>query len=111
MFINITLVSRKLATSRNQTKKGEKYIMVDKIVQVKNPVGLHARPASQLVKAANKFKSEILIEKDGRKYDAKSIIGILSLGAKQGASIKLIANGEDEDDAILSLSEIINLDI
>ena len=66
--------------------------------------GIHARPAGLLVKEAAGFASAITIEKDGKKVDAKRILGVMGLGAKKGAEITLRAEGEDEDAAIEKLS-------
>ncbi len=69
--------------------------------------GLHARPAGMLVAEASKYRAEITIEKDERAVNAKSIIGILSLGASNGDSVTLVAEGDDEKEAIQSLSDLI----
>lgn len=66
--------------------------------------GIHTRPAGLLVKEAAGFASAITIEKDGKKVDAKRILGVMGLGAKKGAEITLRAEGEDEDAAIEKLS-------
>ncbi|MCD6491429.1 MAG: HPr family phosphocarrier protein [Candidatus Njordarchaeia archaeon] len=73
-----------------------------------NKVGLHARPAALFVKTARKFKSKISVEKDGQVVDAKNILGVLSLGAEMGDEIKIIAEGEDAQEAIKTLSELVN---
>lgn len=80
--------------------------MVERKVIIKNPTGLHARPASLLVKEANKFKSEIMINKNGKDVNAKSILSVLSLGVSNGDEIIIKANGEDEKEA---MDAIINL--
>ncbi|MCT4598969.1 MAG: HPr family phosphocarrier protein [Vallitalea sp.] len=67
--------------------------------EVRNEVGLHARPASVLTKTTSKFKSDITISKDGKDYNAKSIIGILSMGAKKGDTVSLTIEGSDEEKA------------
>lgn len=82
--------------------------MVEKTVEITNKTGLHARPAAQFVEKASKFKSEITIEKDGKQVDAKSIIGVLGLGAGQGSQIKITAEGEDEQQAVDALVELLN---
>lgn len=74
---------------------------------IQNKVGLHARPASIFVQTANKFKSDIIVEKDGNKVNAKSILGVLSLGAEKGAHIIIEAKGEDENEAIEALESLI----
>jgi phosphotransferase system HPr (HPr) family protein len=80
----------------------------EKTVTVKNKTGLHARPAAMFVQSAGKFASEIWIEKEGKKVNAKSIMGVMSLGVSQGTEIKIIAEGEDEREAVEKLSELIN---
>lgn len=82
--------------------------MYEKTVTVKNKTGLHARPAAMFVQSAGKFASEIWIEKEGKKVNAKSIMGVMSLGVSQGTEIKIIAEGEDEREAVEKLSELIN---
>jgi len=74
---------------------------------VNNKVGLHARPAANFVQTASKFKSKITVIKDGKEVDAKSIIGILSLGVEKGANIKVKTEGEDEKDAIAAIRSLI----
>ncbi|WP_026882033.1 HPr family phosphocarrier protein [Clostridium akagii] len=81
--------------------------MLTKEVTVKSTAGLHARPATLLVKTATTFKSKIEIEYTGKKINAKTLIGILSLGAGPGAKVKLIADGEDETKAIEDIGKII----
>lgn len=81
--------------------------MVQQIVTVKNKTGLHARPAALFVQAANKFKSEIFIEKEGKKVNAKSIMGVMSLAVSQGTQITISAEGEDEKEAVEKLVELI----
>ncbi len=81
--------------------------MVEKSFVIKNETGLHARPASVFVKEANKYKSNISIFKDNKESNAKSIISLLSLGAVKGTLIKIVANGEDEDDAIDGLVKLL----
>ncbi len=72
-----------------------------------NPTGLHARPAAEMVKAAAKFKSKIILEGNGKKADAKSIILVLGLGLRQNDSITICAEGEDEEPAIETLAELV----
>lgn len=81
--------------------------MVQQTVTVKNKTGLHARPAALFVQAANKFKSEIFIEKEGKKVNAKSIMGVMSLAVSQGTQITISAEGEDEKEAVEKLVELI----
>lgn len=72
-----------------------------------NPTGLHARPAAEMVKAAAKFKSKIILEGNGKKVDAKSIILVLGLGLRQNDSITISAQGEDEEPAVEMLAELV----
>ncbi|MHC1683177.1 MAG: HPr family phosphocarrier protein [Clostridiaceae bacterium] len=80
--------------------------MVVKEVLVKSATGLHARPATLLVKKASGFKSDVQVEFNGKKANAKSLIGILSLGVTKGVTVKVIANGDDE---ALAAEEIVKL--
>lgn len=80
--------------------------MVTKEVTVNCPTGLHARPATLLVKKASSFKSEVTIEYKGKKANVKSLIGVLSLGVSKGSVLKLITSGPDET---LASEEIIKL--
>lgn len=77
---------------------------------VNNQVGLHARPATFFIQKANEFKSSIWVEKDERKVNAKSLLGVLSLGIVSGTPIKLIADGADEKEAIEALCKLISTD-
>lgn len=81
--------------------------MVSKVVTITNNVGLHARPATFFIQKANTFKSSIWLEKDERKVNAKSLLGVLSLGIVQGTSISISADGSDEADAVNGLVELI----
>lgn len=74
---------------------------------IKNKIGLHARPAALFVQTANKFKSDIIVEKDGEKVNAKSILGILSLGAEKGVHIAIEAKGKDGKKAIQEFKRLI----
>jgi phosphocarrier protein len=75
---------------------------------VNNQVGLHARPATFFIQKANEFKSSIWVEKDERRVNAKSLLGVLSLGIVKGTAIKLIADGPDEKAAVDALAELIS---
>ena len=77
-------------------------------VMVQNQVGLHARPATFFIQKANEFKSSIWIEKEERRVNAKSLLGILSLGIVGGTSIKVIADGSDEVQAVNALVELVD---
>lgn len=74
---------------------------------VNNQVGLHARPATFFIQKANEFKSSLWVEKDTRRVNAKSLLGVLSLGIVKGTSINLIGDGPDEKEAVEALVELI----
>ena len=76
-------------------------------VTVKNEVGLHARPATYFIQKANEFKSSIWVEKDERRVNAKSLLGVLSLGIIGGTSIRISADGADENEAVDQLVELV----
>ena len=76
---------------------------------VNNQVGLHARPATFFIQKANEFKSSIWVEKDERRVNAKSLLGVLSLGIVKGDVITLASDGDDEE-AVNALAELINSD-
>ncbi|ASS90284.1 MAG: HPr family phosphocarrier protein [Bacillaceae bacterium] len=77
--------------------------MVEKKVEVRLKTGLQARPAALFVQEANRFSSDIFIEKDGKKVNAKSIMGLMSLAINSGSEITLIAEGNDEEEALEAL--------
>lgn len=81
--------------------------MIEKKVIVKNETGLHARPAGLIVREASKFKSTIALIKDSKEYNAKSIMSVMSMGAGMGEEIFVRANGEDENDALGKIADII----
>lgn len=82
--------------------------MVEQTYVVKNKTGLHARPASLFVKKAGNYKSRIKLIKDNKEINAKSIIGVLSLGITQGKEITIKAEGEDEDCAVKELIDLLD---
>ncbi len=82
--------------------------MVSREVLVNNQVGLHARPATFFIQKANEFKCGIWVEKDGRRVNAKSLLGVLSLGIVKGTTITIIADGAEEDEAVEALNELIS---
>ena len=84
--------------------------MISKEVVIDNQVGLHARPATFFIQKANEFKSSIWVEKEERRVNAKSLLGVLSLGIVKGTVITIIADGADEDAAIATLAELIDSD-
>lgn len=81
--------------------------MIKSEVIIKNKSGLHARPAGEFAKAASSFRSSIIIEFGSKKLNAKSIINLLSGGINCGSTICIIADGEDEQQAIDRLAELI----
>ncbi|MBQ3090592.1 MAG: HPr family phosphocarrier protein [Oscillospiraceae bacterium] len=81
--------------------------MTVKEAVVNNQVGLYARPATFFIQKANEFKCSIWMEKDERRVNAKSLLGVLSLGVVQGTAINLIADGVDEAEAIDSLVDLL----
>lgn len=82
--------------------------MQEVTLTVRHKVGLHARPAALFVQTAKKFKSQVLVTKDSRQTDAKSILGILTLGAGQGAVVTIRAEGEDEAEAVAALKQLVD---
>lgn len=81
--------------------------MAVKEVEVKLNTGLQARSAAQFVQEASRFSSDIFIEKDGRKVNAKSIMGLMSLAIGPSATIQLYADGNDEEEALDTLSALV----
>ena len=82
--------------------------MISRSVTIRNSVGLHARPATFFVQKANCFKSSIWVEKEDCRVNAKSLLGVLSLGISKGSDITLIADGVDEADAIEGLAALVD---
>ncbi len=81
--------------------------MISKNVTIMNKTGIHARPASMFVQAAAKFKSNVTVEKEGRKGNAKSMLNILALSLSKGSTITIWADGEDEAAAVDSLVKLV----
>ena len=81
--------------------------MVSGKVAASNQIGLHARPATAFVQKANEFKSSIWIEKDERHVNAKSLLGVLSMGVVQGTEFTIIADGVDEENALAELIDLV----
>ena len=77
-------------------------------VTINNEVGLHARPATFFIQKANEFKSGIWVEKDERRVNAKSLLGVLSLGITKGTTITLMADGAEEKEAVAALCELVS---
>ena len=82
--------------------------MCVKDVVIRNQVGLHARPATFFIQKANEFRSTIWVEREERRVNAKSLLGVLSLGIVGGTSIRIIADGSDEEAAVSGLVELIS---
>lgn len=81
--------------------------MLSRDVTIVNDVGLHARPATFFIQKANSYKATIWLEEGGRRINAKSLLGVLSMGIVKGTSITLISDGADEEEALNGLTELI----
>ena len=81
--------------------------MISRTVTIQNSVGLHARPATFFVQKANCYKSSIWVEKEDCRVNAKSLLGVLSLGISKDATITVIADGADEENAVNGLIELV----
>ncbi len=81
--------------------------MVEKEVTVQNKTGLHARPAAMFVQKAGKFSSTITVIKEEREANAKSIMSVMALGASQGSTVVIRAEGSDEEEAVTALVELV----
>ena len=82
--------------------------MISRSVTIQNSVGLHARPATFFIQKANSYKCSIWVEKDDRRVNAKSLLGVLSLGIIKGMTITLLADGSDEAEALDGLAALID---
>lgn len=82
--------------------------MISRSVTIKNSIGLHARPATFFIQKANSYKASIWVEKEDCRVNAKSLLGVLSLGISQGTKITLIADGQDEAEAIDGLTALVD---
>ncbi len=82
--------------------------MISRDIEITNTSGLHARPATFFIQKANTYKASVWIEKDDRKVNAKSLLGVLSLGIAKGMTITLIAEGLDENEAVDGLVALID---
>ncbi len=85
--------------------------MLSKEVVVQNQVGLRARPATFFIQKSNEFKSSIWVEKNGRRMNAKSLLGVLSLGITKGTQITIIVDGSDEQEALDALVHLIGAEV
>ncbi len=81
--------------------------MISREVTITNTIGLHARPATFFIQKANAYKCSVWVEKEDRKVNAKSLLGVLSLGIAQGMTINLIADGTDEVEALDGLEALV----
>ena len=79
----------------------------NRTVEIVNPAGMHARPAAQFVQLAGRFAADIRLEKDGLEVNGKSIMGVLMLAAAMGSELVLSATGDDAEDAVDALSDLI----
>ena len=82
--------------------------MISRDVKITNNFGLHARPATFFIQKANSYRSSIWVEREDRRVNAKSLLGVLSMGIVKGTTITLIADGADEEEALEGLSVLIN---
>jgi len=80
--------------------------MIEKEIEIVNRAGIHTRPASMIVKLTAKYKSDIFLIRDGFSINAKSIIGVMTLAAEQGAKLIIRADGEDEKEAVEDLAKL-----
>jgi phosphocarrier protein HPr len=82
--------------------------LVNKEIEIINKLGLHARAAAKLVSLASKFSSEVQLRKNNQEVNAKSIMGVMMLAASQGTRLELSVSGEDEQEALDAIIELIN---
>jgi len=82
--------------------------VLSKELTIPNKLGLHARAAAKLVALASTFESEILVEKDSREVNGKSIMGVMMLAASQHSKVKITASGTDEEEAMASIENLVN---
>jgi phosphocarrier protein HPr len=81
--------------------------LIKKKIQIRNPAGLHARPASMFVRIANKFESDVTVRKDDEAVNGKSIMGLLTLAANQGSVIEIEISGPDAEQAMKELESFL----
>ncbi len=82
--------------------------MISRTFTIRNKLGLHARPSAQLTQTASRFQSDVFIAKDGRRVNAKSIMGVMMLAAGVGSDVLVETTGPDEDDAMQAVGELID---
>jgi phosphocarrier protein HPr len=81
--------------------------MIKETIEIINKLGLHARASTKFTQTASQFKSEVWVEKNGRRVNAKSIMGVMMLAAAKGSNIEIEANGVDENEAVAALKALI----
>lgn len=82
--------------------------MLEKKIEIVNNLGLHARAAAKLVATASRFGSKIEISREGKSVNGKSIMGVMMLGASKGTSIGVMTEGDDENEAMVAIEELVN---
>lgn len=80
--------------------------MIERELTVRNRAGLHTRPASMLVRTASQFESDVYLRRDNYEINGKSVIGVMTLAAEQGAALTLVVEGEDEEDAADAITDL-----
>ena len=85
-------------------------MIIKRRIKIKNPQGLHARPASVFVKIANKFEAEVTVKKGGESVNGKSIMGLMTLAANQGSTLDIETSGPDADKAMEELERFLTND-
>jgi phosphocarrier protein len=80
--------------------------MIERELTVRNKAGIHTRPASMIVRTASKYESEVFLRRDRYEINAKSVIGVMTLAAEQGATLMLVVEGDDEEDAADALEDL-----
>lgn len=81
--------------------------VVERVVTIVNELGLHARPSAEFVKLASKFSSDVSLVRDGNAVNGKSIMGVMTLAAERGTPLTVRAEGEDAEEAVRSLGELV----
>ena len=80
--------------------------MIEREITVRNRAGLHTRPASMLVRTASKFDADVYLQRDGYEINGKSVIGVMTLAAEQGATLTLLVDGHDEEEAAEAIADL-----
>ncbi len=87
-------------------RRREEFILAEKVLTVRNRAGIHARPAALIAQTANKFASEVLMEKDGTVVNAKSIMGVITIAAGYNTAVTVKAEGADAEEAVKALETL-----